>query len=134
MNQNLLSVYNAAFELIELRLGKKEQVVPFSVSQTYSGEKPAIGMYEHITSNAAEQLDIIRSKLREKIKRKDIIALCLCYDVNIADPRNNKRTDAIAMELACNMDESMMIYVPYDFDSKDIIQTSFQTQLEEKYY
>ncbi len=134
MNKILEKIYNIAFDIIEIRLGKKEQVVPFTVVLEKSNPKPTVGMYEPVTDNTPDLLEVIRRDLLEKIEKGEITALCLCYDMNIVHPQTGERTDAISIELADNETGTVNIYVPYNFDDAEIIKKPFQTDSDQKYF
>ena len=134
MNKKLELIYNTAFDLIELRLNKKEGVVPFVVTLEQTENKPTVGMYKQSVGDTAKQLEIIRTNLRKKIENGEITTLCLCYDVYISDPRTKKKTDAVLIELADSSGESMVIYIPYNFSLEQIIQTPFQAPASQVYF
>ena len=133
MNQNLEKVYNTAFDLIELRLNKKEQVFPFTVNIQTNSIEPIIAMYGEHKGKTLDYVKKIRTQIKSEIHNKNILASCLCYDVTVNDPRADNKTDAIAFELD-SQDESINIYVPYDLKSKDIIKTPFQAISERKLF
>ena len=70
-------IYNTAFDLIELRLRKKEQVLPFTVVLEGSESKPIVSMYEQVVKDVTMQIKVIRNDLRQKVKNEKIVALCL---------------------------------------------------------
>ncbi len=134
MNSETEKIYNVAFDLIELRLNKKEQIFPFTVILEQYQTKPKIGMYKSVANNTSEQIDMIRNDLQEKVQKEKIVALCLCYDVQVTDPRTNRKTDAIQIELADKNGYTANIYIPYNFSDKEIIKKSFQITSDQKYY
>lgn len=133
MNNKLNQIYNIAFDIIELRLSKKEPVVPFTVTLEPNKGKPTISMYEQVVEKTADQIKIIRDDLSKQAQNGQIEALCLCYDMYITDPRTNEKTDAISIELTDGK-VSNNIYVPYDFNDSEVIKKPFQTDSDKKYF
>lgn len=134
MKNELKLIYNTAFDLIELRVNKKEEVLPFVVTIGQDETNPTVGMYEQAVNDTTKQLEVIRNDLRQKIEKGEITSLCLCYNVSTIDPRIKKKTDAVIVELAeCNGD-SMDIYIPYDINLDQIIQTPFQVPASHNYF
>ncbi|MEK7535965.1 MAG: hypothetical protein AAB590_03055 [Patescibacteria group bacterium] len=134
MSPETEKIYNVAFDIIEIRLDKKEEVVPFTVTLEKGKTKPTVSMYEPVSKNTVEQLEIIRKDLRKMIENQEIVALCLCYDMTITDPRTNEKTDAILMELAGKGSDTIHIYIPYSFQAEEIVKKPFQTHSDQKYY
>ena len=127
MNKKLESLYNATFDLIELRLNKKEEIIPFALTLQGNEVAPIIQMYGQSRSNLLKEVRSIRDGLKEALKEKTISASCLAYTVTVIDPRTNKSTDAVLFELTSNTpDETLSVYVPYDFNLEKIIQKPFQ--------
>ena len=127
-------IYNTAFDLIELRLRKKEQVLPFTVVLEGSESKPIVSMYEQVVKDVTMQIKVIRNDLRQKVKNEKIVALCLCYDLTVTDPRTNEKTDAILIEVANKDNGTVNIYIPYSFNDEQIIKKPFQNASDQKYY
>lgn len=134
MKQETEKIYNTAFDLIELRLGKKEQVHPFSVLLKQNEKKPDVGMYEPTGEDTSKHIKLIRSELRKKTENEEIIALCLCYDMTVTDPRTNEKIDAVLIELADKETGTTNIYIPYNFSDEVIIKKPFQTVSDQNYF
>lgn len=134
MNENLEKIYNIAFDIVEIRLNKKEEVVPFIVTLERDKTKPTVSMHEPIARNTVEQLEVIRKDLREMIENNEIVALCLCYDVRVTDPRTEEKVDAIQMELADKETGTVNLHVPYNFNDAEIIKKPFQNPSDQKYF
>ena len=105
-------------------------------SVTIETEKPepVLSMYEIVDKMANGQLEIIRNDLRKKSGNKIINAICLCYDVHVIDPRTNKKTDAVLLELADKETGTTNIYIPYNYCDVDIIKKPFQVSSDQKYF
>ncbi|MFZ2522372.1 MAG: hypothetical protein WAX44_00190 [Minisyncoccia bacterium] len=126
MNKELKLLYNTAFDLIENRLNKKEEIVPFTVVIEKDKGKPTVGMYELVMNDVNKQIEIIRKDLQKMLENREIEASCLCYSVNIVDPRSNKKVDSILFEMASIDTSKINIYAPYNFDDHNIIKKPFQ--------
>lgn len=133
MNKDLEKIYNEAFDLIELRLNKKEQVAPFTVSVGSESKDSSIAMYEQTTENTVDHIKVIRDHIGAEIDEGTMLAVCLCYDVKVIDPRTNEEVDAIAFELDAK-DQSINIFVPYDISSEEVIKKPFQVESERSYF
>lgn len=133
MDKDLEKIYNESFDLIELRLNKKEQVAPFSVSIGSESEDSTIAMYEQAAENTADHIKVIREHIGAEIDEGAMLAVCLCYDVSVMDPRTNEKVDAITFELDVQ-DQSIDIFVPYDLTSEETIKTPFQVKSERNYF
>ncbi len=134
MNEILETTYNLAFDLIEVRLNKREEVAPFVVTLGRGHSRPEVHMYEPVAENAADQLEVIRKDLRKTVQEGEIVALCLCFTVGVIDPRTDEKVDAIQMELADGETGTINIYIPYDFNDTVFIKKPFQTPSTTKFF
>jgi hypothetical protein len=122
MNEEIKKIYNVVFDIIETRLIKQDLIVPFIV--TSDAKNIDIVMYEQ-TDNTTELIDTMKKETLANIEAGLINAFCLCYSVEIIDPRTNQGTDAVLCEFF-QSDEEMKIYIPYNFSDPDIIKKPFQ--------
>lgn len=134
MNTETEKIYNIAFDLIELRLNKKEIIHPFTVVKLVGIEKPEIAMYDTGETDTLSQLETIRSNLRTQASEGKITAICLCYSVAVTDPRTKEKTDAIQIEVSDRGSDPVNIYIPYNFSDEVIIKKPFQTVSDQNYF
>lgn len=132
MTPKLEEIYNKAFDLIEIRLNKREQVYPFTV-RVAIGEEPIISMLDS-ADNALEAVKDLREEMKSLTSEGNIEALAICCDMHITDPRSYKEIDAILVELASKEGESKNIYIPYNFDDEEVIKKPFEIPSEETYF
>ncbi len=123
--ENYEKIYNAAFDLIEIRLNKKEEVYPFLIY--LSDTKP-----ELIISMAESGLSDLKEEMKIKSNQVDILASCVCYGVEILDPRTNEMTDAVLIEFV-DKNNAKKVYIPYNFKDEEIIKKPFQISPEATY-
>jgi hypothetical protein len=127
-------IYNTAFDLIEIRLKKKEEILPFTVILDNETGKPEIQMHELKSNNTADDVENIRSFLQKRAKEGNIEAVCLCYSVKAIDPRTEEKVDAVKIELAGKDKDCIDIYLPYNFNEEEIIKKPFQVASERKFF
>ena len=132
MSTELDLVYKTAFDLIQIRLQKRELVLPFTVMVSKDAQ-PKISTFRSASEDSSAQLDLIRKELKGRVKKENIVALCLCYTVHMTDPAAQTKIDAVAIERA-DQSGAAIIYIPYNFDDSDIIKKSFQVDSKEKYF
>lgn len=126
MKPELEKIYNTAFDLIEIRLKKKEQVYPFSIYLIKGAENPVISMQEATSGDTQKLLVSLREELRAKASKVEMAAFCICYDMHITDPRTNEKTDAILIELVGEGNITKKVYIPYNFQDEVIIKKPFE--------
>lgn len=134
MTPELEKIYNVAFDLIELRLNKNEQVYPFSVYLAEKEEEPVISMQKQSSEDTSKDVQTLKEEMKSIASKGELLALVIGYDTHITDPRTNEDIDAIRLELAGKHDAGKDIYIPYNHDDEETIKKPFEVASEERYF
>jgi hypothetical protein len=95
-------------------LDKNGEYYPFGASMDKKEEIAIVsGKTENDHPESNELIDIIKNGLINAVKKDEVIAVGICFDVRIALPGNNEKSDAVQIDLEHIDGQSISVYMPY---------------------
>ena len=111
---DLDALLNALLPFAQEALSKHGEFYPFGASMNHAGEISASMAYdgdEHPSSQ--DVIALLRDAFRHLVAGSEIRAAGICYDVRVAPPGSEKKTDAIQAELEHQDGEALDVFLPY---------------------
>ena len=113
------ALMNSVLPFAQKMLSEHREFYPYGEALTTKGEVISIGSSDGDEHPPSQKLiDMMTESFQAKARSGEYRATAIVVDVKVTDPSTGKKADAISIRLDHRDDMSLVVFLPYEIDSK----------------